>query len=312
MNKELIANLLTKSDFRGVLMYRANFIGRRCYILPEPFTVFSGLTGAISASTFKGDVNERRLDSWRQMQVQTFGTVDKADANLDSLAAFGTSVHEAIVEVWQEQSYNFDTERMREYFMESDKKLGIPHSEGVVNQKVFEFHKAVASLMQFFHEEVQEVLAVECMSMLPEYFLATPIDLVCTLKNGKRVSLNIKTSSQINDHHLNQAAMEREMWNVTYPDYQVEQSGIIRPKDWKIDKVPTYDLKLMKADECDERVKKMKMKLFACLQDEDSTYTNFNKQTRIFEGKIKLGEAPKIVTKTIEQAFMESQEITVQ
>ena len=311
MNSELIQNLLTSSTFRGVTMHRANFIGRRCYILPEPFTVFSGLTSAISASTFKGDVNERRLDSWRQMQVQTFGTVDKADANLDSLAAFGTSVHEAIVEVWQEQSYNFDTERMREYFMESDKKLGIPHSEGVVNQKVFEFHKAVAALMQFFHEEVTDVLAVECMTMLPQYFISTPVDLVCTLKNGKRVALNIKTSSAINDHHLNQASMEYEMWNATYPDFAVEMAGIIRPKDWKIDKTPTYDLKLMKPDECRERAIKVQSKMMACLMDSDSTYANFNKQTRIFTGKIKLGEAPKIVTKTIEEAFIESQAINV-
>lgn len=293
-------------------MHRANFNGRRCYILPEPFEVFSGLTSAIAASTFKGDVNEKRLDSWRLMQVQTFGTVEKADSNLDSLAAFGSAVHEAIVEIWQEQSYDFNAEKMREYFIESDKKLNIPHNEGVVNQKVYEFHKSVASLMQFLYDEVSDVLAVECMTMLPQYRISTPVDLVCTLKNGKRVSLNIKTSSAINDHHLNQAAMEYEMWNHTYPEHAVEMSGIIRPKDWRIDKgVPTYDLKLMKPDECRERAAKVQSKMMACMQDEDATYANFNKQTRIFTGKIKLGEAPKIVTKTIEEAFIESQAITV-
>ena len=40
----------------------------------------------------------------------------------------------------------------------------------------------------------------------------------------------------------------------------------------------------------------------------DSTYANFDREVRIFTGKIKLGEAPQIVTKTIKQAFIESQE----
>lgn len=313
INVELIQNLLSNPKFRGNLMYRANFNSRRCYIQPEPFEVFSGLTSAISASTFKGEMGEKRLDSWRQKQVEIFGSVEKADANLDSLADFGTKLHSAIVEIWENQSYDFSADKAREMFMESDKALGIPHHEGVISQKVLEFHKGVASMMQFFYDEVSDVLAVETMATYPSLRLATPIDLICTLKNGKRVALNIKTSSAINEHHLNQAAMEYVMWNHSYgEDYPVEASGIIRPKSWKIDKTPTYDLKLMKPDECMERATKVKAKMMACMMDEDSTYANFNKQTRIFTGKIKLGEAPKIVTKTIEEAFIESQmEITV-
>ncbi|MBL0317471.1 MAG: hypothetical protein IPP69_17570 [Flavobacteriales bacterium] len=308
MNIELIQNLLTQSQFRDILMYRANF-GRRSYIKPQPFKVYSGLTGGMSASTFRGDMADKRLDSWKKTQVEIYGSVEKADAMLESMAYFGSAVHEALVDIWNSQCFEFDSDKAREMFMESDRRLGLTHNESLVSQKVLEYHMAIASLMQFIYDEVSDILAIETMAICEELILATPIDLTCTLKDGRRVSLNIKTSSQINDHHLNQAAMEAVMWNETYPEYQVVGSGIIRPKSWKLDKVPTYDLKIMKMDEVNERARIMRKKMIACLEDPESSYANFDQRERIFTGKIKLGEAPKIVTKTIEQAFVESQQV---
>jgi len=305
MNVELIQNLLINSGFKGVTMHRANFLGRRCYIKPEPFKVYSGLTGALEASTFKGDILARRLISWREMQVQTFGTVDKADANLSSMGDFGTYLHEALVEIWQTQSYDFEAEKAREFFMESDKKLGIPHNEAVVTQKVFEVHKGIAALMQFVYDEISDILAIETMCYSDEYSIATPVDLVGVMKDGKKVALNMKTSKQISDHQLNQTAIEAWMWNQTYENNKVEYTGVWRAKDWTITKKPTYEVKLMNGDEVNTKLKVILPKLRACLADPESTYASFDREVRIFTGKIKLGEAPKIVTKTIEQAFEE-------
>jgi hypothetical protein len=270
--------------------------------------VFSGVTGALEASTFKGDIAARRLTSWREMQVQTFGTVEKADAALDAMADFGTYMHEALVEIWQTQMYDFNSEKTREWFMESDKKLGIPHNEAVVTQKVFEAHKAIAALMQFCYDEVADITAIETMCYSEHYKIATPVDLVGVLKDGKKVSLNMKTSKQISDHQLDQASMEAMMWNSTYPDHQVDYTGIWRPKDWNISKKPTYEFKLLGSKEIGERLAMILPRLTACMANPDSTYANFDREVRIFTGKIKLGEAPQIVTKTIKQAFIESQE----
>lgn len=307
INVELIQNLLINSGFKGETMHRANFVGRRCYIRPEPFKVYSGLTGALEASTFKGDIAARRLTSWREMQVQTFGTVDKADANLNAMADYGTFLHEALVEIWRDQMYEFNAEKAREYFMESDKKLGIPHNESVVTQKVFEVHKGIAALMQFVYDEITDIVAIETMCYSDDYSIATPVDLVGVLKDGKKVALNMKTSKQISDHQLNQTAVEAWMWNQTYENHKVDYTGVWRPKDWVITKKPTYEVKLMDGNEINERLKIVLPKLKACLADPDSTYAKFDREVRIFTGTIKLGEAPKIVTKTIQQAFEESQ-----
>jgi hypothetical protein len=61
----------------------------------------------------------------------------------------------------------------------------------------------------------------------------------------------------------------------------------------------------MNGDEVNTKLKVILPKLRACLADPESTYASFDREVRIFTGKIKLGEAPKIVTKTIEQAFEE-------
>lgn len=306
---ELIQNLLKDSSFKGIVLHRAQFQGRRCYINPDPFKVYSGLTSAMEAATFKGNMEAKRLDSWRLDQVAQMASVEKHEQHMDAMATFGTKTHEALVDIWRTKEFVFDQEAAREYFMESDKKSGIPHNEGTVTKRVFAFHKAICSLMQFVYDEVSEIIAIETMACSDQYSISTPCDVIYRDKKGVLCNVNIKTSNQIGEHHRNQVALEKWLWNTTYENDQVQKTGVLRFKDWLITKVPTYELEFVKDDA--ERVNNWLRKFDCVLAEESSTYANFNKQTRIFEGKIKLGEAPKIVTKTIEQAFMESQEITV-
>lgn len=309
MENEIIKNLLTSSPFYGVTMHRVNYNGKRCYILPEPFGVYSGLTSALEASTFRGDMDSRRITKWREAQIEQFGSVEKHSQHMDAMADFGTYLHMALVEIWNTQKFEFNHDKAREWFMESDKENGIEHNELSMNMRIFEHHKAVCSLMQFVHDEISEILAIECMAYSDEYQIATPLDIIYKDKKGVVCNVNMKTSNQIGNHHKTQASIEKFMWNATYPNLQIEKTGIMRGKDWMITKVPTYELVFV--NDYDERLKNALRKMECVLSDPDSSYANFKKETRVFTGTIKLGEAPKISIKTLQEAFEESMVETI-
>ena len=160
--------------------------------------------------------------------------------------------------------------------------------------------------MQFVYDEVSEIIAIETMACSNEYKIATPLDVVYRDKKGVLCNVNIKTSSQIGNHHRNQVSFEKYMWNLTYPEMQIEKTGIIRPKDWKIDKVPTYELEFVKDDA--ERVASLCEKFGCVLRDPDASYDAFRRETRVFTGEIELGGKPQIAIKTLQEAFEESME----
>lgn len=308
MNVELIQNLLKGSVFKGENVKRINYLGRRAYVAETPFRVYSGLTSAMDSATFKGDMSARRLSTWKESMIEKFASIEKFDQFMDATADAGTALHEALVDIWNDQMYEFNEEKAREMFMESDKKIGIEHDESLIRQRVLTYHKNVASLMQFVHDEMSDIIAIEVCAYSDEYKICTPLDIVYKDKKGVMCAVNMKTSKQISDHQIDQVSFEKYLWNTCYPDYKVEKTGVFRPQDWRLKKgVPTYELKFV--SDADERVDLMQKRFKACMADPNSTYANFDKTDTYFTGKIKLGEAPKIVTKTIEQAFVESQQV---
>lgn len=302
IEKEAILNLF-KKGMQTFPMYRINIANNRLYASTEPFKIYSGLTGALACVTFKGNTEAKRIVKWRDKMVEHLG-FDGQKAYLNSMADFGTLVHECIVRAWTQGKLNWDVEKeyAENYFRESAIQNGIEINELVVSQQVFEYCKNAASLMSFLHTEVSELYAVEGMAMSDNLEIATPVDIFCKLKTGQKATLNIKTSSQIGDGHREQVSMEKFLWNVTYKE-TADVTGIIRPKDWNIKKVPTYELEILKPDLEKKFLDSALGRLLLAKNDENNTYLNYPKEQMVFRGETQLGDTPKIETLTIEQLF---------
>ncbi len=302
---EKIENLF-KAGIKTLTMHRINFGGKRLYCTTEPFKVYSGLTGALSAATFKGSQDAKRLDKWRDKMVGQLGQ-EGQQAYLQTMADFGTLVHEALVTIKENGGLDWKAEQEHAhlYFEASAKRNGIEPNYGVIRSQVFEYCKSAASLMQFVYEKVDEIYAIEGMAKSDMLEIATPIDLVCKLRDGIIASLNIKTSSQIGDHQLEQATIEKYLWNETYPDLQVNVTGIIRTKDWR--KAPSYEFLLVTPEQEKEMGNDAFKRLKLVRENQNSTYLNYPKNIPIFTGETKAGEMPNIEYKTLEQIFNEQQ-----
>lgn len=298
-------------------MYRMNYGGKRGYVNLDPFRAYSGLTGSLSAATFKGNQENKRLDKWRDRMVDHLGGQDKQESYLNSMADFGTAVHQVLLTIHNNGCLDWDKEAVEAaaYFEASAIKNKIIPNQGVIQSQVFEYCKSSAALLQFVHEQVEEIYGIESMSKDDDLAIATPVDLVCRIKTKKGsavVSLNIKTSGQITQHHLEQAAMEKYLWNQTYPDFQVEKTGILRPKDWSIKKgLPTYELELLDEQTEHELLNNALNRLKLVKNDPNATYLTFPGQVYMFTGINKMGEPPKIESKTFEQVFKESHQTEV-
>lgn len=313
METEVIKNLI-KSAIPTIVMTRINYMNRRGYMIENTgvngetvHSVYSGLTGAMSASSFKGDINNIRLSKWRDKMINHLGGIEQQSQYLDSMADFGTLLHQALVTIWENKEFDYDaqSEYAKSYFMGSAKQLGIPINEDVLASQVFDYLKAVSSLMQWIHDEVTDILAVESMAICEDLKIATPLDIVCKLKGSDElVSINIKTSSQISEEQLKQTSMEMMMWNETYPEYQVSKTGVWRPKDWMEKKgIPTYEIKLLKKDEAMEKARQVSERMRIAMNDPDVGYANFNLTKKIFTGKVGLGELPKIAVNSIFESY---------
>lgn len=309
---EIIENLFKKSKIETITMQRINAMGRRMYATRTPFKMYSGITGALGSATFSGNIEKKRLNKWRDKMINQLGSIEKQEAYLGSMADFGTLTHECIVRVWEQGSIDWQSEieYAENFFIQSAKKNNIEVNMGVVQSQVYEYCKSAASLMQFLHAEVEELYCVESMCYSDELIIATPVDIVCKLKNGKTATINIKTSSAIGDHQREQVAVERYLWNLTYPNCQAEITGIIRPKDWNEKKgVPTYELEFLKPEQEHFLLNSALSRLHLCLNDEKSTYANFPNNIPTFTGVCAMGDMPRIEYKTMEEIINNNQNL---
>jgi hypothetical protein len=310
MEKEEIKNLFQKG-MTTIKMFRVNLFQKRLYMTDSPFKLYSGLTGALDVVKFKGNQEVKRVGKWRDMMIENLGGVQAQQSYLQSMADFGTLLHECIVRAWINRKLDWKEEQeyAEKYFHESAIENKIEPNIMVIRQQVFEYCKAAAALLTFLHEQVEELYAVEGMAKSEHLEIATPIDLFCLLKDGRTVTLNIKTSSQFSDGHREQCAMERMMWNVTYPNNQAMATGLIRPKDWSLKKgVPTYELEIIDHDTEKKLLDSAIARLMIAKTDENSTYLNYPRENRFFNGVTRMGEAVRIEVQTLEAMFAEKQE----
>lgn len=308
-----IKNLLKISSVQTITMYRVNFDYKRGYVMVNPFQVYSGLTGALAAATFKGNIESKRIGKWRDKMIAHLGGQDNQEAYLQAMADFGSLCHECLVRIKENGKLDWNEEQTyaAAYFEQSAKDSGITPSGSVIRSQVFEYCKAAAAILQFCYDNVVEIYAIEAMCKDDNLMIATPLDLVCMIKikNGEiPVSINLKTSSQITNSHREQVAVEKHLWNSTYPDLNVVATGILRPKDWNLKKVPSYEFELLERGLDDALLKYAISRLEIIKEDELSTYLTFPKEIPVFTGISKLGEAPQIITKTLEEMFLEEKE----
>lgn len=310
-----IRNLLL-SGFKTIHMNRINVNGKRMYVVAEPFRAYSGLTGALSAATFKGHQDEKRLSKWRDKMVDTLGR-EGQEAYLSSMADFGTLLHECTVKIKEYGGLNWQEEKeyAEAFFEASAKQNGLVPNYGIIRAQVFEYQKAAASVMQWIYDCVTDIYSIEGMCKSDVLGIATPIDMVCKVKEKKSecvVTINLKTSGQLGNHHREQVSVERYLWNETYPELQAQKTGLLRPKDWSVKKgIPTYEFELLDEETERKYFTNAYKRLMLVKEDEQSTYLNFPNNILTFTGETKLGESPKLEVKTLEQIFTENQLINL-
>lgn len=304
--REEIKNLIQCDKFTSVKMNRIKFIEKRLYAIDDPFKVYSGLTGALDAATFKGNRGAKRLGKWRDKMRSELGA-EGQEAYLNTMADFGTLCHECLVRIKENGGLNWNEEQdyAEQFFYGSAKRHGITPNANVIRSQVFEYCKAAASLLQFVHDNVIEIYGIETMCKSDELQIATPVDMVCRIKEKKgerTVSLNIKTSEQFGAHHYEQVSVEMHLWNNTYPDFQVDATGLLRPKDWSQKKgLPTYEYELL--DDPQTMFENIRKRLLLCMADAECSYINYPTELPVFDGITKAGESPKIVMKSLQEIY---------
>jgi len=301
---EIVENMLKIGDY--LKMFRVNFNGLRLYIQENPFAYFSGLTGALTASTFCGDQDKRRLATWRNEFIDSYGK-KAADDYLQMTADFGTLLHSALVTIKETGQINWNEEqdKAREYFVMAYREKFLEPDLKVIKKMVYEYQKHVASLMQFHYDCVQEIQAIEVPTIWNGLKIATPIDEKCICRQTPKgdfypTTINLKTSSQISRSQYDQVSCEMVMWNGTYPD-KVEYTAILRTKDWTEGKLPTYEYKYLPKEYAEKLASKCEKRLLLCLDSDASYYPE--PSSKYFEGITKIGQQPQIVIKTLQEEF---------
>lgn len=300
---EQINNLI--NGINTVIMYRANIGYFRVYVSTDPVKIYSGITNALDSVTFKGNAENKRLDGWRKTMIDNFGR-QQQEAYVSATADFGTLCHQALVRIWTNRGLIWDDEQeyARQYFVESCMRNNIPVNEIVLQKQVFEYCKTAAALMTFINEQVEEIYAIEGMCKNEEFSIATPVDIVCKLNDGRTCTINLKTSDQFNDKHRDQVAMELKLWNETYPDCPADCTALLRAKDWSLKKgIPTYEFEILKDHK--ERVVPIEKKLRIALVSEQDTYLRFPKEQVVFSGVTKIGDRPVFETRKIEDTIFD-------
>lgn len=306
-NLEEVRDLTGNHDLR---LFRINFNGQRLYINHDPFTYYSGLTGALEAATFKGDNGERSLKTWREKLIE-FYSRREVNHFVETTAEFGTLVHEALLFIKENGKidWSYEADKAEAMFEDQLMKMSIFPDPKFIRDSVFEYCKHVASMLQFVHERVEEIYAIECPVISQGLKIATPVDLVCKCRQtpkgtAEKTVINVKTSNQITPHHLEQVACELVFWNETFPGELCEYSAILRTKEWRDGKAPTFDYKYQDIGQSIELHENASQRLKLCLQHPDSSY--YPEPTyRRFTGETNLGEAPEIQVISLQEEWGE-------
>jgi hypothetical protein len=196
------------------------------------------------------------------------------------------------------------------YFINAFKSKGIEPDLKTIKKMVYEYQKHIASLMQFIYERVNEIYAIETPVKSDELKIATPVDLFCSCRQTpkdkfRNTVINLKTSTQISNHQMEQVACEFTFWNNTY-DIQAECGAILRTKDWTEGKTPSFDYKYLDKDEALTYFKDAQKRLSLCLNSNSTYYPS--PISKSFNGVTKIGEMPTISIKTLEQEWLETME----
>jgi hypothetical protein len=300
---ETVENMLKIGNY--LKMYRVNYSGTRLYVQEEPFAYYSGLTGALSASTFSGDPDKKRLKGWREGMIDSFGKKN-ADDYLEMTADFGTLLHTALVTIKNRGQINWkeEQERAYDYFVQAYRDKLLEPDLKVIKKMTYEYQKHVASLMQFHYDCVQEIYAIETPCKWERLSIATPIDEYCLCRQTpkgdfKKTTINLKTSSQISKHQIDQVSCEFVMWNETYGG--AEYTAILRTKDWKESNAPTYEYKYFDKITAEGLAATCAKRIELCLNS-DASYLQ-EPTSRKFEGITKIGEQPKISVKSLKDEW---------
>lgn len=311
---EKIENLIKIGNYDK--MYRINHNGSRMYIKESPFMYYSGLTGALTNATFKGNPEEKRLTGWRNSMINSFGEKSTNDY-VEMTAEFGTLLHAALVGIQKTGGVVWNEERDKAYecFLAAYNKRRIEPDYRTIRRMTFEYQKHIGSMLQFIYDRVQEIYAIEVPARWEELKIATPIDLFCLCRQTpkgdfSKTTINLKTSSGISNHQFEQVACEFRMWNETYPDDMASNTAILRTVDWSEGKPPTYEYKYLNHLDAHVLSFDAEKRLTICLGSSSSYYPNpINKY---FEGETKAGELPLIVFKSLEEEWVEAQKQILQ
>lgn len=168
---------------------------------------------------------------------------DNANEKRDLAAAYGTFMHGQFERLIINRRYNFDTVAQELHgFMERE---NLP--EKFFNENIGKIRKDVLAFAQFIKDYNVKPLAIEIGLVHPEYRYAGCVDMPCIMTDPKtgemfRAIVDFKSGRKgfFEEHEL-QLHLYMMMWNVNFPDMEIDRVFNFSPKDWRTK--PTYNLK---------------------------------------------------------------------
>ena len=166
---------------------------------------------------------------------------DAATEKRDLSAAYGTLMHMEFEKLIISRKYDFDAvpNVVREYMEQNN----LP--EKFFGDSVMKLRKDVLAFAQFIKDYNVKPLAIEIGLVHPQYKYAGCVDMPCEMTDkGKtfRAIVDFKSGRKgFFEEHEIQLHLYMMMWNVNFPDDQIERVFNFSPKDWR--KKPTYNLK---------------------------------------------------------------------
>lgn len=161
----------------------------------------------------------------------------------DLAAAYGTFMHGQFESLIINRRYDFDA--APGVLLDYMERENLP--EKVFGEWVVKIRKDVLAFAQFVRDYNVKPLAVEIGLVHPVYHYAGCVDLPCVMtdpKTGETFTAIVDFKSGrkgFYEEHELQLHLYREMWNVNFPDTQIERVFNFSPKDWRTK--PTYNLK---------------------------------------------------------------------